>query len=96
MEEEEQRHHFFWGVESFCIPRILSSNSEMKSYGETGGTKHMRGIQNQTHPQCIDVGCKVSGGRRMEERENLTSVGLKQSTSKSCKTNKIVGIGISI
>lgn len=28
---EEWCHHFFWGVESFCIPRILSSSSEMKS-----------------------------------------------------------------
>lgn len=36
---EEGCHHFFWGVESFCIPRILSSSSETKSYGERARTE---------------------------------------------------------
>ena len=30
--------YFFWGVLSFCMPRILSSSSDTKSYGKRRGT----------------------------------------------------------
>lgn len=78
-EEEDGRHHFFWGVESFCIPRILLSSSETKSYRETGGTKHMKKILHK---------CGCCRVKRKKKGIYLTSVGLKQSTSKSCKNNR--------
>ena len=31
--------HFFWGVLSFCIPRILSSRSQTNVYKKRGGRK---------------------------------------------------------
>lgn len=78
-EGREQRsgcrhHHFFWGVESFCIPRILSSSSETKSC--RGARTDRAGLQRQ-----VEVGRVGADGWK----ERLTSVGLKQSTSKSCK-----------
>lgn len=78
-EGEEGCHHFFWGVESFCIPRILSSSSEMKSW--RGKTQEWSAVRNN----------KYSNGRKRRGKawgKELTSVGLKQSTSKSCKKNK--------
>lgn len=68
-----QHHHFFWGVESFCIPRILSSSSETKSYRETRIDR--AGFRDDERGKVGLDGWK----------EQLTSVGLKQSTSKSCR-----------
>lgn len=70
------RHHFFWGVESFCIPLILSSSSEMKSCRTTRTGLTRRELKQEME--------------RKHRRDSncFTSVGLKQSTSKSCNTEK--------
>lgn len=47
----------------------------------------MRGIHKQKNPQCRDTEGGMIEERKEESfKKNLTSVGLKHSTSKSCKT----------
>lgn len=87
---EEGCHHFFWGVESFCIPRILSSSSETKSYGERARTETHAGTQNDKYAHQKRSLEEAEGVYEQGSEEGLcfTSVGLKQSTSKSYKTGK--------